>query len=102
MRAAASVMITAMFLSPGADASTADSFYCGPRLVQVGDTRLDIRARCGAATTEDRRIEQRKDGSIVTVDEWTYNLGPNRFTPTFRFEDGKLVHIEVGDHGYVK
>ena len=102
MRAAASVMIAAVFLSAGAGASTADSFYCGPKLVEVGDTRLDVRARCGAATMEDRRIEQRKDGSIVTVDEWTYNLGPYRFTPTFRFEDGTLVHIEVGDYGYAK
>jgi hypothetical protein len=35
----------------------------------------------------------------VAVEVWTYDLGPNRFVRTLRFEDGVLVNIHAGFYG---
>jgi hypothetical protein len=35
----------------------------------------------------------------VAVEVWTYDLGPNRFVRTLRFEDGVLVNIDAGWYG---
>ena len=32
---------------------------------------------------------------LVHVDEWTYNLGRNKFRRLLRFENGRLVRIEM-------
>jgi hypothetical protein len=37
---------------------------------------------------------------LVTVEEWEYNLGSNRFIRYLRFENGRLIRITVGDYGY--
>jgi hypothetical protein len=100
MRAALVAIGMCVLVATGARAHGDDAFRCGTKLVELGESRLDVRSKCGKPTLEDRRIEQRNGGDIVTVDEWSYNLGPGSFTPTFRFENGKLVHIDVGDYGY--
>lgn len=100
MRVALVMIGMCVLVATRAQGGSDDSFRCGTKLVELGENRLDVRSKCGTPTLEDRRIEQRKDGDIVTVDEWSYNLGPDHFTPTFRFENGKLVQIEIGDYGY--
>jgi hypothetical protein len=74
------------------------AYFCGPRLVEVDDLMGDLALKCGKPTFSDRRIEKR-DGEHITVEEWTYNFGPYHFTPTFRFENGRLVSILIGDYG---
>jgi uncharacterized protein DUF2845 len=74
------------------------AYSCGPRLVEVGDLMVDVALKCGKSTFSDRRVEKR-DGERLTVEEWTYNFGPHRFMPTFRFENGRLVSISIGDYG---
>ena len=37
---------------------------------------------------------------IVTIEEWFYNFGPNRFTQTLIFENNRLVNIVRGEYGY--
>jgi uncharacterized protein DUF2845 len=84
--------------SPLARAADDRGCFCGPRLVEVGESMGNVALKCGKPTFSDRRIEKR-DGEHITVEEWTYNLGPYRFTPTFRFENGRLVSISIGDYG---
>jgi hypothetical protein len=37
---------------------------------------------------------------LVTIEEWEYNLGSNRFIRYLRFENGRLTRITEGDYGY--
>ena len=32
--------------------------------------------------------------SIVQIEEWVYNFGPQRFMQLLRFEDGRLKQIQ--------
>lgn len=38
--------------------------------------------------------------AFITVEEWTYNFGPDKFIRIFTFRNGKLVDIRTGGHGY--
>jgi hypothetical protein len=81
---------------------------CSEQIVSVGDTKSDVIAKCGDPTWKDTRQEEFKerldDGLekkvFVTIDEWTYNLGPNRFVRIITFRNGKLVEIKSGGYGY--
>jgi len=35
----------------------------------------------------------------VMIDEWTYDLGPNRFIRHLIFEDGRLIRVWTADRG---
>ncbi len=71
-------------------------FYCGSRIVSVGDTKAEVRAKCGEPTSK----EERPVGIFATVEEWTYNLGPTEFVRILRFEGGRLAEIETGRYGF--
>jgi hypothetical protein len=81
---------------------------CSEQIVSVGDTKSDVIAKCGDPTWKDTRQEEfkeRLDNGLerkvfVTIDEWTYNLGPNRFVRIITFRNGKLVDIKSGGYGY--
>jgi hypothetical protein len=98
MRAAIQAALAIALSSPLARAADDRGYSCGPRLVEVGEAMGEVALKCGKPSFSDRRIEKR-DGEHITVEEWTYNFGPYRFTPTFRFENGRLVSISIGDYG---
>jgi hypothetical protein len=78
-----------------------------------------VRSRCGEPNAADRRVETRRvatrvsvpcgDGKRcsrtdeviveVTIDQWTYDLGRQRFVRYLTFENGKLRDVETGDYG---
>lgn len=103
---------TAALLHAGA--AGADSFRCGTRLVSDGDSTSKVEALCGAPTDIQRKeILQRpvnwyrgrpyyaSYGQVeITVEYWTYNLGPSKLMRRLRFEDGLLVDVETLGHGY--
>jgi hypothetical protein len=80
---------------------------CSEQVLSVGDTKSDVLSRCGEPTWKDTRqeeVKQRLDSGVertvfVTIDEWTYNLGPNRFVRIVTFRNGKLVDIRSGGYG---
>jgi hypothetical protein len=92
----------------------ADSFRCGTKLMSDGDSSDKVEALCGPPTDIQRRQilqapvyynhGRRYYGSYgvseVTVEYWTYNLGPNKLMRRLRFEDGLLVDVETLSHGY--
>ena len=94
--------------------ATADSFRCGTKLMSDGDSSDKVEALCGRPTSIQRRQilqspvyynhGQRYYGSYglfeVTVEYWTYNLGPSKLMRRLRFEDGLLVDVETLGHGY--
>lgn len=95
--------------------TTASAFHCGTHLVHEGDTKGEVRAKCGEPTDiETRSILRRpyvwRHGRPiyvgpslveVPVEFWTYNLGPNKFMRRLRFEDGELMEIETLGYGYL-
>jgi hypothetical protein len=80
---------------------------CSEQVLSVGDTKSDVLSRCGEPTWKDTRqeeVKQRLDSGLerkvfVTIDDWTYNLGPNRFVRIVTFRNGKLVDIRSGGYG---
>lgn len=94
--------------------AAADALRCGTRLVTEGDTRAQVEARCGAPADITRRTRLAApiiwrhgrpyrvgDSAIeVVVEEWTYNLGPQRFMRRVRFEDGVVIAVETLGYGF--
>ncbi len=81
---------------------------CSEQFVSRGDTTADVTSKCGAPSWKDVHQEEFKEHLdtgldrkvIVNVEEWTYNLGPNRFVRILTFRNGKLVDIKTGNYGY--
>lgn len=81
---------------------------CSEQVVSVGDTKSDVIAKCGEPAWKDTRQEELKekldDGRehkiLVTIEDWTYNLGPNRFVRILTFRNGRLTDIGTGKYGY--
>ncbi len=95
----------------------AAAFHCGQKLVHEGDSRYDVRSKCGEpADIETRSILRQPlvwfhgrrvlaaPGSLVevTVEVWTYNFGPHKLMRRLRFDDGELVDIETLGYGYIQ
>jgi hypothetical protein len=78
---------------------------CGNgRLVNVGMVAAEVVARCGEPKTrssEDLPVRTRlPNGAVVQtgttrVERWTYERGQGEFDGLLRFEDDKLVEIEM-------
>lgn len=79
-----------------ASASRAE-FRCETDLVDRGMTPFEVAERCGAPAYELGWTDFRYPGYFVRVDEWTYDLGINRFRRLLTFENGRLVRIELRD-----
>ncbi len=81
---------------------------CSEQVVSRGDLTADVVAKCGNPSWKDVHQEEFKEHLdsgldrkvMVTVEEWTYNLGPNRFVRILTFRNGKLVDIRTGNYGY--
>lgn len=96
--------------------SPAFAFRCGNKLVLEGDTRTEVRQKCGEPEEVTRKtilrtpvywwrgepIRVSSDLVEVTVEFWLYNLGPNKLMQRLRFEDGQLVDIESLGYGFLK
>jgi hypothetical protein len=92
----------------------ADAFRCGTKLASEGDSVGAVVAKCGQPTEvvnktilrpaviwRDGRPWQVGDGQVeVTVEIWTYNLGPGKLMRRLRFEDGTLVEVDTLGRGY--
>lgn len=81
---------------------------CSEQIVTIGDLKTDVLAKCGEPTWKDVHQEEFKErletgltrSVFVNVEEWTYNLGTNRFVRILTFRNGKLADIKTGGYGY--
>jgi hypothetical protein len=87
-------------------AQPAEAFSCRQRLVSVGDTAYEVRAKCGPPTYEGVYEVTRtpEEGTAVTraITRWTYDFGSSRLIRILTFEDGRLRRIESGPYGMRK
>ena len=80
---------------------------CDFELFDLGTTSAEIAAKCGQPDWKDQRYELvthkiaggRRQLS-VTVDEWTFNLGPTSFMRVLTFYNGNLVDVRTGEKGF--
>jgi len=100
---------------------TASDFSCGSKIITIRNHKYDVLRKCGEPSHvevwEEVRIkrdlgfrlsetEMASDRwpllvkELVTVEEWEYNFGSNRFIRYLRFENGRLIRITEGDYGY--
>ncbi|HTG01509.1 MAG TPA: DUF2845 domain-containing protein [Nitrospirota bacterium] len=81
---------------------------CSEQAVSRGDGKNDVLIQCGEPAMKDVHeeiVSERLDSGAlekrtVVVEEWTYNLGPNRFVRILTFRNGKLTDIRTGGYGY--
>ena len=95
--------------------SPAFAFRCGTKLVSEGDTRAEVRAKCGepsdvvslasvfrrpAIWDYGRPYYIGESAIEIPVESWVYNLGPNKLMRRLRFEGGIVTEIETLGYGY--
>lgn len=80
---------------------------CRKSIHSKGDTTAEVMLRCGPPADTHRWYEERAVGNLnyekrvlVSFERWIYNFGPSRFLRILTFEDGRLVEIDTGDHGF--
>ena len=105
------LLLAATLLS---QAAAADSFRCGTKLITDGDSADKVRSLCGPPTEVTRSEILRRpviwrfgrpyylsDEQVpVSLEYWTYNLGPHKLMRRLRLEDGLVTQIETLGHGY--
>lgn len=80
---------------------------CGDHVLSVGDTKADILIKCGEpfykSSHQDELTEHFDDSGsrkvIVTVEEWTYNFGPQQFMRVITFRNSMVVDIRTTGYG---
>lgn len=106
-------LLMALALSPLSFplAAQAASLRCGADLVSDGASKADVLVKCGEPMAKDSRSETEEtkqrgaDGEFTkrtvhkTIEEWTYNFGPNRFMQVVVFENGKLIDVRSTGYG---
>ena len=97
------------------DAAADETFRCSNRVVGIGDSALQVLAKCAEPDSIDRwqaypnayvlkhynYEEQRYQApqlvkGPISMERWTYDLGSTRFVRHLLFENQKLIRIETG------
>lgn len=98
---------------------------CDKGIVSRGDRMYDVLMKCGEPTFRSVRYEKniKRDffrdvfpngnkreeeayrqpflvEEFVEIQEWVYDFGSLQFVRYLTFQNGILVHIEIGDYGY--
>ncbi len=72
----------------------ADAVRCGVDVVKEGFRSFEVLERCGEPAFRHGWVEQYFPyGPSRYIDEWTYELGRNKFRRLLRFENGRLTRI---------
>ena len=74
---------------------------------QTGDSKYEVMIKLGLPTYKERReVEKSRRTSAgdtfidrIYYEEWTFDLGPNRFVTTVVFENGRVTRVETGKYG---
>ncbi len=101
--------VTITFLAHLALAGNALGLPCKGQTVNISETMNEVATKCGEAVLKDQRVvtveEKDETGTrrnTTTIDEWSYDAGPEELVQTYRFENGKLVAISNNGYGSVR
>jgi len=78
------------------------------KVVETGEPTVRVLFLYGPPSYKEERLDTsiiRKKGGVtfpkqLSVETWTYNLGPDRFMRIYHFVDGRLTEIEQGPRGF--
>jgi len=114
------ILSIAFLVLVASDVMAAD-FSCGSYIIAIGDRSYDILRKCGDPSNviSWEEVRARKEiwswtlepekrfyygplfaKELVTIEEWEYNQGPNRFIRYLKFENGRLTRVTTGEYGY--
>ncbi|MCP4599368.1 MAG: DUF2845 domain-containing protein [Proteobacteria bacterium] len=86
--------------------SLAHAFKCENGDVKIGDSEYEILQKCGEPTYKDQtqvsRVKETQaayEQDFVSVEDWLYNLGPERFVKILTFEKGKVIGMHTSGYG---
>lgn len=107
---ARTVLALALVLLPAGGAASGDGISCPGGVVSIGDSRLDLLGKCGAATLVEARTSQVNEwqsdwfqliGRTVTVavETWTYDFGNSRLVQQVKLEAGRVVQVRTLGYG---
>lgn len=87
-----------------ASTAAADSFRCpNGAIVSTGDNQSIVAMKCDTPTYKVSRVETeagyRGATIVITVEEWTYNEGPNRLVHILTFRNGVLFSVQTAGFG---
>lgn len=93
--------------------NAAAAMRCGRKLVQLGDFKNEVIARCGEPESIEtrtkivgstlhhpRRTLDIQEYEEIQVEDWIYNFGSSRLQYYLRFENGELKEIESLGRGH--
>jgi hypothetical protein len=88
----------------------ADAVSCEGGIISTGDRSADVYAKCGPPNFRDSHQEEvvqridadTKEKVYITVEEWTYNFGPNQLIRIVVLKNGEVSEIRTGNYGYPK
>jgi hypothetical protein len=91
-------LLICILLCMSSSLSFADNFICPPndKIVSTGDNMYTVQGLCGPPVFKNQRTlfgGARGSVSTIVVDEWTYDLGPNRLKATLIFHNGILFQV---------
>jgi hypothetical protein len=95
---------SALHFSPGT--SAADTFRCGPSIIDTGMIAAEVVAKCGEPNSREVTSEpiraRRPNGSTYIVgttsrELWIFERDPGQFRAHLTFEQGRLTKIELLD-----
>ncbi len=101
MRSAFVRLVLAAALGSAPSLGAADSIRCDGGIVSVGDSKLDLFAKCGEPSLQE--AESVAFGTVdlsLLIERWTYNFGPDRFMVIVSLQGGKVIAVERGGYGY--
>jgi len=86
---------------------------CGSKLISKGDPEAKVIRYCGEPTTASRRYAERvgfyRDArfyysrnyrSEIVIEDWVYNLGPNKLMRRITLENGIVKDVKTLGRGY--
>lgn len=87
-----------------ASVAAADNFRCpNGEIVSTGDRLSIVAMKCDPPTYKNTRTESeaghRGATILVSVEEWTYNEGPNRLVHILTFKNGILDSVQTAGFG---
>ncbi|NOY94534.1 MAG: DUF2845 domain-containing protein [Deltaproteobacteria bacterium] len=101
------VIVSVLTYSP----ASAQAMRCGTHLIQAGDTRIELIARCGEPTDVSRRVEEHVSGrrgglrvaaqsTTQVVDSYIYNFGHARLMRLVEIREGIITRIDTLGLGF--
>ena len=89
-------------------------FRCDGGIVSIGDIVVDLLGKCGQPAMLDAWQVERgvlivvqdapaleTASAVQVVEQWTYNLGPQRFIQIVSVERGRVTAVQREGYGYV-